>query len=344
MLLLVRNQRSSCSLIDFVNQMKKGGLYVLGQVTVGSLSSCPTDPLAEKSADWLSLIDHLKVKAFVELTMSSTIRRGVEQLMRVSGIGAMKPNTVLLGFYDDTSHLDDLTSLGSPFYNAELGRMLDSQIEERMSPEEFVGIIEDTLKLQKNVCLCRNFQSLDRTEVFSSETKFRKRAGRKKYLDVWPVNFLSPAEETDLADNTSLFMFQLSCIVNMVPKWRSHQLRVFMCVGAGDNNISSKEQELQKLLEMLRIKAETSVLLWDHLASMTGESEEGSVSSQYLTAVNEFIRVKCSETAVSFIYLPPPPASPSDHPHYLQTLDELSRNLPPTILVHGVSPVVTTTL
>ena len=275
MLLLLRNPRSSCSLIDFVNQMKKGGLYVLGQVTVGSLAQCPTDPLAEKSADWLSLIDHLKVKAFVELTMSSSIRRGVEQLMRVSGIGAMKPNTVLMGFYDDTQHLDDLSSPGSPFYNAELGRMLDSEIEERMSPREFVGIIEDTLKLQKNICLCRNFQSLDRTEVFSSETKFRKRAGRKKYLDVWPVNFLTPFEETDLADNTSLFMFQLSCIVNMVPKWRSHLLRVFMCVGAADNNVSSKEQELQKLLEMLRIKAETCVLVWDHLA-MTENPQAGA--------------------------------------------------------------------
>ena len=97
MLLLVSNPRSSCSLIDFVNGMKKGGLYVLGQVTVGSLADCNTDPLAEKTVEWLSLIDHLKVKAFVELTLADSVRKGVEQLVRVSGIGAMKPNTILLG-------------------------------------------------------------------------------------------------------------------------------------------------------------------------------------------------------------------------------------------------------
>ena len=87
-----------------------------------------------------------------------------------------------------------------------------------MSPEAYVTIIQDTLKLHKNVGLCRHFQMLDRTEVFSSEMKFRARAGRKKYLDVWPVNFLT-FMETDMTDNTSLFMFQLACIVNIVSRY-----------------------------------------------------------------------------------------------------------------------------
>merc|ERR1719189_2496279 len=101
----------------------------------------------------------------------------------------------------------------------------------------------------------------------------------------------------------------------MVSKWRSHKLRMFMCVRAADSNIVSKEKELQRLLEVLRIKAETQVLVWDHLASMIETAETSSqssyptVSEEYLTAVNEFIRVKCSETAVSFIYLPQPSAS-----------------------------------
>ena len=110
---------------------------------------------------------------------------------------------------------------------------------------------------------------LDRTEVFSSEMKFRVRSGRKKYLDVWPVAFLISVD-TDMTDNTSLFLFQLACIVNMVPKWKKHTQRVCMCARAADTNVASKEKELQQLL---RIKAETFVLVWDHLASMleTGE-------------------------------------------------------------------------
>merc|ERR1719295_1593333 len=73
-LLLVHKPRSACSLIDFVNSMKKGGLYVLGQVHVGSLATEEVDPLMEKNLDWLALIDHLKVKAFVELTLAASVR------------------------------------------------------------------------------------------------------------------------------------------------------------------------------------------------------------------------------------------------------------------------------
>jgi len=355
MLLLVRNPRSCCSLIDFVNQMKKGGLYVLGQVTLGHLTDSPLDPLAEKTTDWLALVDHLKVKAFVELTLADQVRRGVEQLVRVSGIGAMKPNTVLMGFHDDTNHLDDLSSPTSPYFNPEFGEILIPEEDDpRISVEEYVGIVQDILKLQKNLCICRNFQSLDRNEVFSSEMKFRRRAGKKKYLDVWPVNFLS-FEETNVTDNTSLFMMQLSCIVNMVPKWRGHKLRVFMCVRAMDSNISSKQTELEKLLEVLRIKAETYVLVWDHVVCLMGtnpnmasdrqdDTNITQVTEDYLAAVNEFVRVKCAETAVSFIYLPPPPNESAYHGQYISALDKMTSNLPPTIMVQGVSPVITTTL
>ena len=46
-LLLIHNPRSACALIDFVNSMKKGGLYVLGHVTKGDLSGSQDDPVTK---------------------------------------------------------------------------------------------------------------------------------------------------------------------------------------------------------------------------------------------------------------------------------------------------------
>ncbi|KIH55284.1 hypothetical protein ANCDUO_14564, partial [Ancylostoma duodenale] len=102
-LLLVSRPSSSCPLMDFVNDLKKSGLYVIGHVRKGDLdSNQAVDPLQQVFPYWLSLVDYLKLKAFVELTLSNSIRQGIQQLMRLSGLGAMKPNTVVLGFHEAT--------------------------------------------------------------------------------------------------------------------------------------------------------------------------------------------------------------------------------------------------
>ncbi|KFP89741.1 Solute carrier family 12 member 9, partial [Apaloderma vittatum] len=108
MLLMVQNPRGSARLIDFVNDLKKSGLYVLGHVELQDLDALPSDPLQPQQDSWLSLVDKLNVKAFVSLTLAPSVRHGVRQLLFTSGLGGMRPNTLVLGFYDDTAPQDSL--------------------------------------------------------------------------------------------------------------------------------------------------------------------------------------------------------------------------------------------
>lgn len=69
----------------------------------------------------------------------------------------------------------------------------------------------------------------------------------------------------------------------------------------------------------------------------------------FFVSVNQIIRERSDATAVTFIYLAPPPIIDSvnwkqTHGCYLDLLTELTADLPPTILVHGVSAVTSTTL
>ena len=82
MLLLVDNPKSSCSLIHFVNRMKKSGLYIIGHVTTGDFDLQVKDPTVDQHLAWMDLINHLNVKAFVDLTIAPSVRAGAQHIIR----------------------------------------------------------------------------------------------------------------------------------------------------------------------------------------------------------------------------------------------------------------------
>ncbi len=104
--------------------------------------------------------------------------------------------------------------------------------------------------------------------------------------------------------------------------------------------------ELKQMLEMLRINASTHVLNWEPEASQEnqGSSIADRLSVAYLMSACELVRRRSSETAVTFLYLPLPPAKSCDYAQYVDSLTTLTDNWPPTLLIRGVSPVTSTTL
>lgn len=377
MLLLVASPRSCCPLIHFVNDLKKGGLYVVGHVKLGDFSNNESnvDPTVQEYTQWLGLIDYMKVKAFVELTLAKTVREGVQHLIRISGMGAMKPNTIILGFYDEEVLYDFFEAENSPYqtqqfddHGIKLFKFRDQEeAAKRLQPEEYVSIIEDVLRMRKNVCLCRHFQRLDKTMI--------ARSNHIKYIDVWPINIFNPSNE-DPFDVVSLFMMQLACIIQMLPVWKKLELRVFLCESNRSNFDLNQmvhdlpaRVKLEKLLNSLRISATIhEVTDWNRnddfvrhasiLKQFTSRADpEADVVTEenlnrsrlYMQRANQIIQDKSNATAVTFIYLTPPPKTTSpnfaeDSRLYLELLTELTSELPPTILVHGVSAVTSTTL
>lgn len=63
--------------------------------------------------------------------------------------------------------------------------------------------------------------------------------------------------------------------------------------------------------------------------------------------VNRLIKNQSAETAICFLYLPMPKelrGSDLQNVSYLNSITDLTENLPPTVFVHGVSVVTSTTL
>lgn len=174
MLLMISSPRSSCPLITFVNDLKKGGLFVIGHVKVEEFSGHNIDPTLEEYPHWLSLVDHLKVKAFVELTITKTVREGLHHLIRLSGMGAMKPNTIILGFYDEERPIDffqdprystKMFENITTFPNNTIFPSRQNDETKNLDPVQYVRMCSDVLRMKKNLCLCRNFHTLDKTQI-----------------------------------------------------------------------------------------------------------------------------------------------------------------------------------
>ncbi|XP_077378122.1 solute carrier family 12 member 9-like isoform X1 [Festucalex cinctus] len=377
-LLMVANPRSCVGLLTFINDLKKSGLYVLGHVKLGLLDERPSDPLQSCYDSWLSLVDHLNIKAFVNLTLAESVRRGVQNLLFISGFGGMRPNTLVLGFYDDCPPEDHLqgkvlppdNSLDAVLANKDAGgpmfpffpNVRHTDKSKDIKEEEYVSIITDAVKMGKNVTLARYFSQFNREDVLGSGKKTKTNQGTAApFVDIWPLNLLRP-DSCGYVDVCSLFLLQLACVLHETRAWSQARLRLFLCVEAGRSLREEETAKLRLMLRELRMSAQVQTVAWDQVVALhwqrrgrdKGEevadgrkeafpSNAAQLTDEYIGAVNDLIRRHGEpQPAVRFLYLPHPPADTSRYSAYLHQVDLLSRDLGPTLLVHGVTPVVTT--
>ncbi|XP_013401253.1 solute carrier family 12 member 1 [Lingula anatina] len=125
------------SLIDFASDITKGiGLMVCGHYIKGDVSQVSNIKTAAVH-NWLH---KRKAKAFYNFVAASDFRTGIQSLLEVTGLGKLKPNTVLMGFKSNW------------------------QTDKPENVEEYLHIIHDTLDLRYGVGILRVKEGFDFSE------------------------------------------------------------------------------------------------------------------------------------------------------------------------------------
>lgn len=291
-ILLINNPRRQARLIQFCNSLKKGSLYILGHVIVTDDFNAGVHEARLQQQAWTNYISEFsRIKAFVQLTMSPTINWGVRNLILSAGLGGMRPNIAVIGFYN----LDDLrqtnpsvaipdlpqspsNNMRKPSKSSEdkvplkrrrgdtSARLLEGflptdviRTEAMMGVTEYMTMLEDlALKYRLNVAVAKGFDKL--------ETPRSDKSNTKKYIDLWPIQM--SAEVTADGKNlvttnfdTYTLILQLGHILHSVQTWGNvYAVRVMVFVEY-ESEVEEELARVKALLEKLRIDA-TVLVFW----------------------------------------------------------------------------------
>ena len=291
-LLLVNNPRSQYQLVQFCNHMKKGALYVLGHVIVSQDFDAKVDEARRQQDAWTKYVDVGKIKAFVNISVSPTLEWGVRNIVLSSGLGGMRPNIAVLGFYNSVRLKEEEISLAAASsentptprkggQNEARSTQIEGEnsadqhqagaskaslptdsflFEDGVTAGSYVTILEDLLiRLRINVAVARGFRFLE-LPTANADTS-------KNYIDLWPIQ-MSAEIVSERVENpnvlttnfdTYTLILQLGCILNTVPAWKhSFKLRVAVFVEY-ESDVREEQERVRTLLDNLRIEAEVLV-------------------------------------------------------------------------------------
>jgi len=265
-ILMTSNPRSNLKLIEFVNHLKKGGLYIVGHVNVGEFRQS-VQSIESDYGSYAKIFKEMSVKAFPDIAVAKSVREGIQNLLTQSGLGGMRPNTVIFGMFDPDSPPKESEFTGYGKKKAEkIKKALETldQLRNLETPSgytsiSFVQSLKDCLLWRKNVIIANNFDILDQNNL--SPTSWMDWIFRKKFrtIDLWLFNLREWTEVGANNDETFSFIAQLGHMIHMSGSYHHyHSLRLLNIVDEPGAMIPELER-LETLIHEWRIDSKTMV-------------------------------------------------------------------------------------
>lgn len=243
--------------------------------TAGTAAQPPTfspstfKELQTQNDAWVKLRDLSRIKAFVQLALGPTLPWGVRNVYLGSGLGGMRPNITVLGFYDFAKHGVLMPLAAKPPAHLPTDAL---RKERKVSVLQWVQIIEDLIIMQATVAVAANFGRLDlpTAQRPSFWKRHRPAEGPVRYIDLYPIqmSLVDTLADGQLVLSTNFdtytLILQLGAILTTVGEWKysHHKLRVIVFVETTEE-IDDERVRLCRLLATLRIDAETRVVCLD---------------------------------------------------------------------------------
>ncbi len=298
-LLLINDPRRQYKLIQFCNSLKKGGLFILGHVIISDDFASAVPEAKRQQTAWMKYIDFSKVKSFLQLGISPAMEWGARNLVLNAGLGGMRPNIVMIGFYNlgesrNQKPLVDVSAWTSTKRNdaqqsirrvsrteAKLRGQLPTdtcKVESSVPVQSYLTVIEDLLlHLRVNVAVAKGFHELelpgkqpsmlDKTLTALRLKEEDQADVEKKYIDLWPIQMSAEIGDGKEEGNnivttnfdTYTLILQLGCILHTVPSWKRTYELRVAVFVEYETDVDEERGRVESLLNNLRIKAEVHV-------------------------------------------------------------------------------------
>ncbi|XP_054881198.1 solute carrier family 12 member 3-like isoform X2 [Poeciliopsis prolifica] len=362
------NQRPA--LVDFVGSFTKHvSLMICGDIILEQDRKTRPQDTTNYLVKWMN---KRKVRSFYTPLTADNLKAGTKQLLQASGLGKLKPNTLVLGFktnWRDSApeSIEDYISTIYDAFDSNYGlcilRMMDGlDISDDLEFEVNQGFEADENVDNPDQQTNEEETADDMSDEGSSDqmrTVFQNNQG-KKTIDVYWI-----------ADDGGLTLL-VPYLITRRKRWRRCKVRVFI-VG-DEQNMEEGRNQMMALLKRFRLDVSDVIVMTDiekhpHPKSLSrfvdsvapfrlhDEQQEGisvqelrqstpwkmsdkqfeafKLKSERKVRLNEIIRKNSHHTALVLVSLPVPQ---SDCPSalYMAWLDTLSRGLHcPAVLIRG---------
>uniref|UniRef100_A0A669D8H1 Solute carrier family 12 member 1 n=1 Tax=Oreochromis niloticus TaxID=8128 RepID=A0A669D8H1_ORENI len=353
-LVLTGSTRSRPALLDLAHSFSKNyGLCITCEVFVGPRSETfeEMNNAMEKNQLWLK---KKKRKAFYAAVACDNFREGTESLLQASGLGRMKPNTLMIGFKKNW-------------------RTAGAE-----AVQSYVGILHDAFDFEYGTAMLRVNQGLDVSHIVEAEVsvcgsappqvakmneklleaslQFKKKQP-KGNIDVWW-----------LFDDGGLTLL-LPYILTTRKKWKDCKMRIFIAGQPGRSDLD--KEEMKGLLKKFRINC-SDINVFDDLHTKPSLKElqemiepfrlhEGSKDPDQIRALqkeqpwkitdkelsqfeekthlqvrlNELLKEHSRSANLIIVSMPIARKETISDFLYMAWLDILTKDLPPTLLIRG---------